>query len=136
MRDNLATMAYVVQGKDLLIKRLREGLGPDIESLKVEVEIARGHARRFKRALEAGGITLPRASLSPPASPPDHPVTTVVVEGPPEPQVPPPSQAPKRAEQPTPTLVGRPKRSHPSVGRSGSPEGAASGEEVGTASGA
>ena len=136
MRDNLATMADVVQGKDVEIKRLREGLGPDIESLKAEVEIARGHAQPFKRALKAAGIVRPRSSLSPPSSPLDHPVTTVGVEGPPEPQVPPPSLAPKRAEQPTPTPAGRSKRSRPSGGRSGSPEGGASGEEVGTASGA
>ena len=59
LQYTLATMAQTAREKDRLIARLHEGQGPAIESLQAEVDIARGHAGRFKRALREAGIPLP-----------------------------------------------------------------------------
>ena len=100
--------------KDLLIKRLQDGQGPAIEALQSLLELTRDHARRYRRALAEAGIAIPRVSPSPTQPSPDRPVTTVGVEGPPEPPVPSPSKAIKRAEPPTLSSAGHPKRSRPS----------------------
>ena len=136
LQDTLATMAHMAEGKDLTIKRLREGLGPDIEYLTFRLERSRLRSNTLRQALVAAGITPPRTPSGPSASPPEPPVTVAVVEGPPGPQVPSPPKAIKRAEPPAPTSAGLPKCCHLTKGRSGSLEGAVSDEEVGTASGA
>jgi hypothetical protein len=55
----------MAEGKDREIARMREGQGPAIESLQYELDIARGHAKRFRQALREAGITPPRASPGP-----------------------------------------------------------------------